>query len=29
VLAFSIVPVLEGVKWLERHGWLAENEVSA
>jgi Ca2+-transporting ATPase len=23
-LAFSIVPVLEGVKWLERHGHLGE-----
>jgi Ca2+-transporting ATPase len=24
ILAFSIVPVLEGVKWMARHGWFGE-----
>jgi hypothetical protein len=23
-VAFTVVPVIEGVKWLERRGWLGE-----
>jgi Ca2+-transporting ATPase len=23
-LAFTVVPVLEAVKWMERHGWLGD-----
>ena len=28
MLAFSVTPVIEAVKWVERRGWLGERRVT-